>query len=141
MKNLFVLALILGSFSLQAQQDVFRQEIRKERKAALENFSAEERATLKTKKMTLHLDLNEKQQQQVKALILKNEQNLEVNRPSKEALKNLTNNEKFALKNARLDQQIEMKNALREILTPEQFEKFEHKLRGTRKPRGENKRG
>lgn len=88
----------------------------------MKDLSAEEQATLSTKKMTLALDLNEKQQAQVKEVLLAQFEK----RPQRPAKKEeLTKEERLEMMNARLDAQIEVKKQMKSILTKEQFEKFD----------------
>ena len=117
----------------------------KNKKGLYKDFSAEEMATLKTKKMTLHLDLTDDQQKEIKALFLeaakkkektrterkeKKENETTLNKPSKD--------ERYAMANNRLDQQIEMKKKIKNILTAEQYKKWESSL--SEKSKGKQKR-
>jgi len=97
------------------------------RKGFPNDLSAEEIATLKTKKMTLHLDLTESQQKQIKVIMLEEathkekqraqlEENKSEEKPSKE--------QHFAKINERLDRQIEMKKQMKNILNETQYEKW-----------------
>ena len=90
----------------------------------MKEMSPEQEATLWTKKMTLELDLNEKQQVQMYALIL------EKAKAKSQRFKNLpkerpTEGQIFEMEVDRLDQKIEMKKALKSILTKKQFERWE----------------
>ena len=87
-------------------------------------FSPEQEATLWSKKMTLELDLNETQQDQMYALILEKAKtrdqlfkNLPKERPTKEQI--------YKMEVDRLDQEIAMKEALKSILTERQLERWE----------------
>ena len=94
-----------------------------------ENLTPEQRVELQVKKMTLGLDLNEKQQQEVKKLLTEKSKEREKvmakHKAQKEKGKKLTADERFAMQSNMLDEQIEMKREMKKILTPEQFEKFE----------------
>ena len=90
----------------------------------MKEMSPEQEATLWTKKMTLELDLNETQQDQMYALILEKAKaksqrfkNLPKERPNEEQI--------FEMEVDRLDQKIAMKKALKSILTKKQFERWE----------------
>jgi Spy/CpxP family protein refolding chaperone len=110
----------LATFAVNAQnKNSERKENRKEMKA---NLTPEQRADLKTKKMTLALDLTASQQQKVKQLILKAE-NEKPERP--ENWKEMTDTQKYETKSAMLDRRIAMKKELKEILTEEQMTKWE----------------
>jgi Spy/CpxP family protein refolding chaperone len=94
-----------------------------------DKLTPEQRVELQTKKMTLELDLNDKQQQEVKQLLTKKsnerEERMAKHKAKKEEGKKLTPDERFAMQSNRLDKQIEIKREMKKILTPEQFEKFE----------------
>lgn len=95
----------------------------------MENFTPEQRVELQVKKMTLELDLNDKQQHEVKKLLTERSKDREKvmaeHKARKEEGKKLTADERFAMKNDMLNEQIEMKKEMKKILTSEQFEKFE----------------
>ena len=101
-------------------------------------MSAEQMATLQTKKMTLDLDLTEVQQNKVKALNLENAKKRKAKMEERKAQKDtserpkLTSDEQYAMKAERLDAAIVHKAELKKILSNEQFEKWEmhHKKRG-----------
>ena len=72
MKKLVIIA--LAFFALQATaQERKRGQHGKERAQKMMNLSAEEAATLQTKKMTLFLDLNESQQAKIYKVNLESE--------------------------------------------------------------------
>lgn len=117
----------------------------KNKNHSLKDLSAEEVATLRTKKMTLHLDLTESQQTKVKALVLeeaKQKESLRAERKAKkddENAKKPTKEERYAMANTRLDEQIEMKRQMKSILNTEQYEKWETSL--SKKMKGQRKKG
>ena len=95
-----------------------------QRMEKMKALSPEQEATLWSKKMTLKLDLNETQQDQMYALILEKAQardqrfkNLRKERPTKEQI--------YKMEVDRLDQEIAMKKALKSILTERQLERWE----------------
>lgn len=95
-------------------------------------LSPEQQTELQVKKMTLDLDLDTKQQNEIKTILL--EQNkkratkiAELKDKKKQGEK-LSADEKFALKNKMLDEKIEHKAQMKKILKPEQFQKWEQKL-------------
>ncbi|MDO5979742.1 hypothetical protein [Flavivirga spongiicola] len=128
MKKLIVIAIAL--ISIQAIAQTERRD-RSERAQKMNNLSAEEMATLKTKKMTLFLDLNESQQKEVQKINLENatlrktmmaqrkarRTNGTAQRPTKE--------ERLKMENARLDHKIAMKAKMKNILNKEQYVKWE----------------
>ncbi|GAA3587152.1 hypothetical protein Q4Q39_19415 [Flavivirga amylovorans] len=128
MRKLIVIAIALISIQAIAQTD---KRDRPERSQKMNNLSAEEMATLKTKKMTLFLDLNESQQTKVQKINLENttlrktmmeehkarRANGTAQRPTKE--------ERLKMENAKLDHQIAMKAKMKKILNKEQYAKWE----------------
>ncbi|MBT8260915.1 MAG: hypothetical protein KJN82_06350 [Bacteroidia bacterium] len=140
MKKLLLIALALFTLNATAQQQKQekRQEERKERKEKSKrmqrfaDFTPEEMAQLKTKKMTLDLDLTEAQQKDLYKFNLKEaqerkqmmeerkkakEQGEKGNKPSKD--------ERFKMANNKLDRQIAHKKEMKRILNDSQFEKWE----------------
>ncbi|WP_299889397.1 hypothetical protein [uncultured Lacinutrix sp.] len=146
MRNLLFIAVALITFQVTAQKKEKRAELKKEKLEKITSISAKERAQLETKKMTLHLDLTDAQQQKVNAINLKNaEMRLA---KAKERLKNIDKTEKpsqeerLKLMNERLDAQIATKREMKAILNAEQMEKWEklQRKRGMHKKRGKKKR-
>lgn len=123
MKNLtgiLVISLLLATTGYSQQK--------RDRAHRVSDFSPEQIATIKSKKMTLHLDLNENQQQEVFKLFkdcAEESKNARTNF-KKEKGTSLSSDEKFKLKNAKLDRKIAHKKALQKILTKEQFQKWEN---------------
>lgn len=141
MKKIALVLLVLVSATTFAQ--------RSERGDQKDKMSAEQIATLQTKKMTLALDLNEAQQSQMMALNLENAKMRMKNkeaRNSPEERKKRTADERYEMANQRLDAQIAQKEKIKQILTDEQFAKWEKmkkhrgkKARGMRKAHGKEK--
>ena len=73
MKRIIVLVLLLSVIQIPAQerQDNRPKEGRKHHRELMQNMTAEQLATLKTKRMTLDLNLNESQSQEIYNLNLK----------------------------------------------------------------------
>lgn len=88
------------------------------------DMSAEQLATLQTKKMTLSLDLTEAQQAKIQALHLKNAQ-LRKAKMEKEEVAKPSSDERYAMKKERLDAAIAQKTELKKILTNEQYAKWQ----------------
>ena len=112
----------------------------------MKNMSPEQVATLETKKMTLALDLTEKQQQEIQAIHIEkaaDRQSRMEERKNRDAKPD--NDERFELINDRLDRQIAMKDQMRDILTKDQFEKWEtlkmKKSRGEKRARCKVRKG
>lgn len=120
MKKILIIVMALATFAVNAQNK--NSERKENHKESMANLTPEQRADLKTKKMTLALDLTASQQQKVKQLILKAE-NERPERP--ENWKEMTDTQKYEAKSAMLDRRIAMKKELKEILTEEQMTKWE----------------
>ena len=116
MKKLVLIAIALMTVQAFAQQK--KGEGNKERAQMMRNLSPEDAATMQTKRLTLHLDLNEKQQAEVKEILLANAEarkaKMEEMKAKKEKgeLQKPTKEERIKMANARLDQQIAMKTKM-----------------------------
>lgn len=121
MKKFAAILIILMSTGLFSQQ--------REHRHAYADFSPEQMATLKTKRMTLDLELTDSQQNQVMALNKKyaelRKSNQAKMQADKAASKQLTSEEKFKLQNESLDHQIAYQSELKKILNQPQFEKWQ----------------
>jgi len=106
----------------------------------MKDMSAEQRATLETKKLTLALELNEKQQQEIQEIHLEKAIARDAMREErKEKDSKPDADERYAMKSEKLDRQIEMKNKMKTILNKDQFAKWEKlhlgkEMRGKCKP-------
>jgi hypothetical protein len=125
MKKVILLAVLLAGFSAMAQGGERRH------RDGFRNMSAEQTATLQTKKMTLVLDLTESQQAQIQSFHLDNvklrKAKMAEHRTKKEEGEKheLSSDELYAMKKARLDGAIAHKAKLKKILTEKQFDKWE----------------
>lgn len=132
MKKLVIItvSLLVGFLTFAQEKEVQKAE-RKARMENRESLSAEQQAELQVKRMTLDLDLNSKQQGEIKKIVLeqakKREAKKEEWKANKENQKSISKDEKFAMKNQALDEQIAMKAEMKKILTAEQFVKWEAK--------------
>ena len=135
-KVMILIMLLIGGIALAQRGEGNMRE-------GTKDLSAEQIATLKTKKATLALDLTEIQQGQMKALLLKNAEmrkaKMEARKVQKESgeRKKYTIEERYARTNERLDYQIAEKAKLKEILSEEQLSKWE-KMQNRR---GKHKKG
>ena len=124
MKKLVGLVTIAILFSLTVSPQQNRENARKRTQ-----MNSEQSATLQSKKMALHLDLDKNQQAAVYELMKKNNDERQLKRTEfREKRQNgdtLTNDERFQIQNDRLDNQLEEKAALKNILSKQQFEKWE----------------
>lgn len=102
-----------------------------EKKGAVEKMSPEQQSILLVKKMTLSLDLNQKQQEEIKALLLERTQKKAAHqlaqKEKKEKGEKPTATEKFEKQSQLLDAQIEFKAKMKKILSEEQFKKWDAK--------------
>ncbi len=116
--------------TLQVSAQEQKREVRKQRMESKTPYSPEEMAQLQSKKMTLTLDLSDKQQKEMSAVFL---EQAKLRQSKKEAYlkskdnaeaKTWSKEERFKMANARLDQQIEMKKKMKSILSADQYEKW-----------------
>lgn len=114
-----ILAIVLVTTTLTFAQD------KKERVAKL---TPEQQTELQVKRMTLELDLDEKQQKEMKTILAeqskKREAKVSAMKAKKEKGEKPTADERFAMKNEMLDNQIDMKAQMKKILKPEQYTKW-----------------
>ena len=133
MKKL-ILAMALVMTTLTFAQD------RKGRGAG-EKLTPEQQTELQVKRMTLELDLDEKQQKEIKTILAeqskKREAKVAAMKAKKEKGEKPTADEKFAMKNEMLDNQIAIKAKMKKILKPEQFTKWEEKQADRKEDRKE----
>jgi Spy/CpxP family protein refolding chaperone len=142
MKNILVIAALLIAGTIAAQTG------NNEGKDQRPNRSPEQVATLKSKKLTLALDLTDQQQKAVYELALQEAESVK-ERPTREAAKNMSADQKMELQSQRLDKRIAAKREMNNILTPEQYAKWEvmmtnrvskrQKMRFENRPRKEKK--
>ena len=120
MKKLLVLSLLfIVSFNSFSQN-------RKQLGNKLKSFSAEQIATLQTKKMTLSLDLNLKQQNEIFNVFLeevkfKKIKRGEINERKNNSKEGLSSEEIFDMMNEKLDHQIALNTKMKTILNKDQF--------------------
>lgn len=130
-KVLYIAILAMGLNGFAQDQD--RRPSREE----MEQLNPEQRNQLMLKKMTLDLDLNAKQQEQISKIIAEQSAKHEAMKAERKAMKEKEKAERFERRNKMLDEQIAMKNKLKDILTPEQMTKWEaHKEKNKEHFRG-----
>ncbi|MFK5878381.1 MAG: hypothetical protein QM478_02675 [Flavobacteriaceae bacterium] len=110
MRKLVVALIVLMTFSTQAQKKM--------------SLTAEQAATLHTKEMTLHLELNKQQQKQVYALVKERAEKRETMREDRKERKEMSEEQRYEAKLARLDSQIEMQGEMKNILNEKQFDQW-----------------
>ncbi len=92
----------------------------------MKDMSAEQRASLETKKLALALDLSENQQKKIQEIHLERALKRDTRKEErKERDAKPDTDERYAMMSNRLDNQIEMKAQMKEILDNDQFEKWE----------------
>lgn len=144
MKKLILITLAFVAIQATAQEgqgDHKRGEV-------FAQLSAEEAATLQTKKMTLFLDLNKSQQEEIQKINLENATARKAQMEERKAKKENGNDEKpskedrVAMMNKMLDKKIEEKAKMKKILNTEQYTKWETaqaKMSQKRKGKGKQK--
>ncbi|HEA20108.1 hypothetical protein LCGC14_2012670 [marine sediment metagenome] len=142
MKKVIVVLLCLVGMTAVAQKG------EKHERNLKNDLTPEQMATLKTKEMTLALDLTETQQKQIQTLNVESAKTrkvkMEERRASKknDQLKRPTSDERYATKNEFLDRMIAQKAEMKDILSPEQYEKWEKMAQRNGKHRnGKGKKG
>lgn len=124
--KVFVAIALTSTIIVSAQQQRYSRGKGKYYK----ELTVEQLATLKTKKMTLALDLSEKQQQEVLKLHIAEVEyrktKMEERQAKKESgeLKKPTAEERYAMENAKLDRMIAKQKKLKEILSDEQYDQW-----------------
>ncbi len=119
MKKISLILILMLSIS------AFAQDRKQDHKMDKVEMSADQMATLRTKKMALKLDLTADQQTRLKTLFTEQATYQKTMMAQHREMKKDTatwNKNKFAIQNARLDHQKEMQDKIRTILTPGQFE-------------------
>lgn len=140
MKKLIILAIALLTFQLTTAQEGNRG-MKRQQQSKMQDRTPEESANLKVKRMTLNLDLSDRQQKQVYELFLKNDQERQQLRKANRSLSERpTQEQNLQRKNARLDKQIEMKKKMKDILNAEQYAKWEKNME-MRKDNFQKKKG
>lgn len=144
MKKVLFLITLISSIIVSAQPGPDHAKHRKgDQREQMKDLTPEQRAELRTKKMTLHLDLTEAQQKEVHQLSKAWEQKRENLQKEMKSGNDLTKDQKFEHKSKMLDEEIEMKRQLKSVLTEEQYAKFEKSRmgqRGTQKHKSKSKK-
>ncbi len=100
-----------------------------DKKVKREPLTPEQQTELQVKKMTLDLDLDTKQQKEMKVLLLeqakKREAKVAEMKAKREKGEKPTSDERFEAQNQMLDNQIENKAKIKKILNPDQYKKWE----------------
>jgi periplasmic protein CpxP/Spy len=144
MKKLILIAIAMIAIQVSAQNT--KERPNRERSPKMDKFqdlTPEEMASIQTKKMTLHLDLNESQQKEIQKLNLENAIERKARMEAHKAQKADGNmakpskEERLKMMNERLNNQIAMKAKMKKILNDEQFAKWEKQQENVDKKREE----
>ncbi len=136
MKKLMMMAILVTSVTMIAQRGP-----REDNDRMGKDLTAEQMATLQTKKMTLGLALDEGQSNKVYAVLLKGAQERKAQmerRKSQEERPELTKEQRLTRKNEMLDKRIALQREMKSILTEEQFAKFQKTTERRGKQRGKD---
>ncbi len=119
MKKVVFVLIALIAFNVQAQR---------ERSHSDHNLTPEQMAVLRTKQMTLKLELNDAQQ---KSLLALNKKNIGKFKKMKGERKELTADQRFEMKVQMLDNKIDIQREMKNILNEEQYGKWKksHNMR------------
>lgn len=143
MRTLILIAVAFISLQAVAQErrKGHPKEGNKERMEMLKDATPDEIATLKSKQLTLALDLTDKQQSQVKEILLKEATAMKEKMKEREKMKEQddakkpSKEEHLQMRNERLDAQIAMKKQMKSILNEDQYKRWE-KIQGRRMKEG-----
>lgn len=94
-----------------------------------QQLSAEQKTELQVKRMTLDLELTEKQQKEIKSLVLEQNQKLEERRKDRdqrrEEMAKMTKDERFKMQSQALDDELAFQAKVKKILTDDQYVKWQ----------------
>lgn len=131
MKKILIIAVALLALQVNAQEQQRERSNKQGKSLKMMDLSAEDAATLQTKKMTLHLDLNESQQAEIKKINLENATKRKAMMAERKARKESgeaqkpTQEQRLEMVNTKLDRKIAMKAKMKNILNEEQYAKWE----------------
>jgi len=139
MKNLFMVALMMVGMASFAQEKTAPLQKREQ----TEKMTPEQRNAAKLKRMTEELGLNDKQQKEISVLIseqsLKREAAQEQRAANKKNGVKPTADERLKMESQMLDEKKDMLSKLNNILTPEQYAKWDQ-INSERKDKMKDKR-
>ncbi len=127
--------MMLVAVSSFAQQKEDRRKPMKERAGM--NMTAEEKAILKSKQLTLALDLTEKQQEEFQKLYVdRAEDRMKMREEMKDAAEDgKLKEEAFERMNTRLDKEIAFQQSIQKVLSPEQYQLWKNAQRAEKRNR------
>jgi protein CpxP len=129
MKTWILALVMMVGIAVNAQPGERRHEGRKHSREHVERFTPEQRAELQVKKMTLALDLTEKQQKDIKAFLTdrnnEREKIMAERKANREAGKKPTSDERFVMKSKMLDDKIATKAFFKKTLDAKQLARLD----------------
>ncbi|MBT8245979.1 hypothetical protein, partial [Winogradskyella sp.] len=132
MKNLATILVFVFAFT-------FTAEAQQRRKQQRQNYTIEQQTEMAVKKMTLALNLSDKQVNQLtpimKAQVASKKAMMEKRKANRANSQKPTIEEKYKMQISQLDQQIDFQRSMQDILDKEQFKKYE-KMTMARKMKG-----
>lgn len=145
MKKIILIALAFVALQVTAQQQKnVNGNVNHKKSHAFAQFTPEEVATIKTKKMTLFLDLDSSQQREIQKINLEKatDRKAHIEAKKESGLNNtLSKEDRVARINKMLDYKIATKAKMKQILNAEQYAKWEKaQSRMTQKHKGKDKR-
>lgn len=142
MKNSIIALLLIVGLSAFAQEH--KDMEKRHQRSQMEKFTPEQRNQLMVKKMTLQLELNSKQQEQVGKIIAEQSKTWVAKKAQRMAMKDTdkkpTTDERFAMQMKMLDEQIDIQAKFKSVLSPEQFKDWKN-LKEENRERFQEKRG
>lgn len=124
MKNLILTLFLTASVLTYGQKEVKYKKLH-------QDFTPEQQAILKTKKMTLELDLNQNQQNQLLVLNKKWAKEKEAKKAEFKSLnkEEMTSDQRFKHMNDMLDTQIAHQNEMKKLLDDEQYTSWKRSMK------------
>ncbi|WP_340077840.1 DUF4890 domain-containing protein [Leptobacterium sp. I13] len=137
-KLVSLLVLLFLAFSMTAQErgQKKEREYRKHRVERFKDFTPEQMATLRTKRMALALDLNESQQGAILTLNTQMEEkrkhHMEERKAFRESEEKPSVEARYEKMNEMLDERLRLQQEMKQILSAEQYETWKQQDKGKR---------
>ncbi|GGD86877.1 hypothetical protein [Planktosalinus lacus] len=131
MKKLLIIALVLATTAGFSQDRERKQEMQQKMKQEKQDFTPQQRADLKTKRLALHLDLTAAQQEEIKKLHLEM-----ANERAEKSAKFQKNSEQtgyYQKTNARLEMRKDYQDKMKTILTESQYNAWKENMKRGKK--------
>ncbi len=144
MKKMIYLMLALLFISSTGFAQPRKGSQHKEKTSVYEKFTPEQIATINSKRMTLRLDLNEKQQKAIQALELDQvkfkKSVMELRKKERDQEKSKDEKVYYERLNERLDRQIAYQTKLKDILNQDQYAIWKEDMKDRSKRRGQERK-